>query len=95
MAIVYKGPEVTSETKGHWLNILLNGHLHLSIHKPSLLKVQSWANHPSYLKRVIFGQASRYYIETTNKPGVQDLSDYADKVLWSRILKQIQTQISQ
>lgn len=79
--------KVTSDRKGPWLNILLNGHVHLAVYRPSLLKVQSWANHhPKWM----FWKSSRYYIETTHKQGVQDISDYADRWLWIQILKELE-----
>ncbi len=77
----------TSKRNGPWLNILLNGHLHMAVYRPHLLKVHSWANHPPKWK---FWGRSRYYVETTQKNGVQDISDYGDRFTWIQILKEFE-----
>ena len=78
------GITVKMETKGQFLTISLNSIPHLIIHMPSLVGVQSWADHPNPFKKVL-GKVSRYTIELTHK-GVQNTSDYTDRKLWSQIL---------
>lgn len=78
------GITVGMETRGQFLTISLNHIPHLIIHLPSLVGVQSWADHPSRFKKAM-GKVSRYTIELTHKT-TQNTSDYTDRNLWSQIL---------
>ena len=77
-------PTIEMARRGQFLTISLNSIPHLIIHLPSLVGVQSWADHPNRLTKVM-GKVSRYTIELTHKT-TQNTSDYADRNLWSKIL---------
>lgn len=87
-----KQPTVTSQLKNTWLNIYINHVLHLSLYTPSLVKIQTWAN--TAPKWRFWDKSKRYYIETTHKHGVQDISDYADRQLWNDVAGEINKHMS-
>lgn len=83
---------VQSESRGGWLNIYISGVMHLSLYKPSIIKIQTWLDNSPWWK--FWNKDTKYSIEITHKSGVQDISEYYDRKLWNDIASELSINIS-
>ena len=80
-----KRPVITGQIDGCYIQILINGVLHLKLDRNNLVAIQSWMWSVNWFK---FRFKKRYFIEFTFKDGTDTYSEYYGKEwMWKEILR--------